>query len=407
MVLGLALGVCACGNDDAPDPAGAEVDNEQAMEPSTADPGATQEDPETPPPSIDPSTLGADPGAGPWEQVPTDRVLEVCGLDPELLAVADSLIERPWGVVRHGQLCHQYYPDGEPASGPAWSVTKTLAATALGAVAFHTRDLERTGPKTGPLSDLDRVDHWLDEVTYNPDAHLAHVMGMVAHTDGLDSMDYDAVGDVQINTLSTVANVALAQVPEVASDFDDLVQNRLFAPLGMENSVWQDGVAEKVMAYGWLTVIPDMLRLGLLLVHNGWWDGEQLLGEEWVYRMTHPSFEEATADYGYLTWLNGTCAPRAINRTFPHGLSTATDCGGDCEQQYDVGVFTAAGLGGQFILGHRGLDLVLAIKDAGEGNSQLVWEAFRPALVAADPVYQGDEEAFCRDYEAGDYAPDL
>ena len=31
----------------------------------------------------------------------------------------------------------------------------------------------------------------------------------------------------------------------------------------------------------------------------------------------------------------------------------------------------------------------------------------RPALVALDPVYQGDDEAFCEDYGAGRYAPDL
>ena len=163
------------------------------------------------------------------------------------------------------------------------------------------------------------------------------------------------------------------------------------------------------MAYGWQTIIPDMLRVGLLLTRNGAWNGERLLSEAWVYGMTHPSFEEATTGYGYLTWLNGSCAPRAINKEFPHGMSTATTCGGfgGCDQQFDVGVFNAAGLGGQFIIGHRGLDLVIAIKDAGEGQGSKAWEAMRPALVALDPTYQGDDAAFCAAYAAGNYAPDL
>lgn len=35
------------------------------------------------------------------------------------------------------------------------------------------------------------------------------------------------------------------------------------------------------------------------------------------------------------------------------------------------------------------------------------WDIFRPALVAADPEYAGDEAAFCEAYARGAYAPDL
>jgi len=36
-----------------------------------------------------------------------------------------------------------------------------------------------------------------------------------------------------------------------------------------------------------------------------------------------------------------------------------------------------------------------------------MWEVVRPAVVAMDPTYAGDEAAFCQAYGAGDYAPDL
>lgn len=57
---------------------------------------------------------------------------------------------------------------------------------------------------------------------------------------------------------------------------------------------------------------------------------------------------------------------------------------------------------------HPGLDLVIAARNFSGGDGPLgLWRAVRPALVALDPVFQGDEEAFCEAYGAGDYAPDL
>jgi hypothetical protein len=36
-----------------------------------------------------------------------------------------------------------------------------------------------------------------------------------------------------------------------------------------------------------------------------------------------------------------------------------------------------------------------------------MWNAVRPALVAHDPTYKGDESAFCEAYAGNRYAPDL
>ena len=48
-----------------------------------------------------------------------------------------------------------------------------------------------------------------------------------------------------------------------------------------------------------------------------------------------------------------------------------------------------------------------AAKKIGSNNQHRVWNAIRPALVALDPTFAGDEEAFCEAYAAGDYAPSL
>jgi hypothetical protein len=62
---------------------------------------------------------------------------------------------------------------------------------------------------------------------------------------------------------------------------------------------------------------------------------------------------------------------------------------------------------GNYIIGHPGLDMVLVVKSIGSNNQHRVWDAIRPAVVALDPMFAGDEEAFCDAYAAGDYAPSL
>jgi hypothetical protein len=60
------------------------------------------------------------------------------------------------------------------------------------------------------------------------------------------------------------------------------------------------------------------------------------------------------------------------------------------------------------IVGHRGLDMVLVAKDLGAiAGSASIWGPVRPALVALDPMFQGDEQDFCAAHGANGYAPDL
>ncbi len=386
-----------------------------------------------------PALKTLDPGTGPWEPVARERVAEECGLDPDLLEQADAVINQPWAIIRYGKLCHEFYPSGEDTVTEVFSTTKTLGSLVTGIAAYETKNLPNTGRKTGPLSDLDRVDHWLDSFTFNPNAHIAHVLAMVAHNPDLSlgqkEHQYDAIGTVQINRLSDVINTVIAQDPErLGSDLEQFTRRFLFEPLAMNNSKWSNNAPNKVFAYSWNAKLSEMARLGLLMLNGGVWNGRRVLDAEWVYKMTHPAFEDSNTGYAYLTWLNASsnhtlggiidlmgqkfqvpldaCAPVAVYAEHPHGLSDSPDCNYDepysCEQQFDVGVWYAAGLGGQVIVGHRGLDLVLVAKSLGGlGGSAAIWDPVRPALVALDPMFQGDEEAFCAAYAANGYAPDL
>jgi len=397
-----------------------------------------------------------DPGTGAWTLVPREAVAEVCRLDVSLLEAADATLQQrnllgvPWALIRYGKLC--YVSRGEAPADEAWSTTKTLGALVLGAVSYATRDLPRTGPETGPLGDEDRVDAWLDHFSYNPDAHIAHVLGMVAHNADLSlgkkTMSYDTVGATQINSLSAIMNAAIAQdSARLGANLEEFTQRFVFGPLGMEKSTWTNGAADKTVGFSWSSTALDMARVGLLMLHGGIWNGERVLSEEYVYRMTHPSFEDANTGYGYLTWLNassnstfgdipgapvgkqhtamnpGPCAPVSVYREHPHGLSDSPDCNYEppysCEgKTYDVGAWAAVGLQGQLIAGHPGLDLVITAKNVtpllsgpdlgfGPDTPKIVWDAVLPAIIAGDPVYKGNTEAFCAAYGSNQYAPDL
>jgi hypothetical protein len=78
-------------------------------------------------------------------------------------------------------------------------------------------------------------------------------------------------------------------------------------------------------------------------------------------------------------------------------------------QMYDSGVWYAAGAGGQYVIGHPGLEMVVVVKDAGMSDAERnrFWNQIVPAIVALDPMFQGDQEAFCEAYGSNRYAPDL
>lgn len=197
------------------------------------------------------------PGQGEWTPVPKAQVAAECGLDPDLLEHADIEIDRAYAVVRYGKLCHEYYPtrlypDGVDETEIVFSAAKTLAGVLTGAAAWRTRALERTGRKTGPLQDSDRIDHWLDEFTFNQDAQVGHVLGMVGQNEDLSSPDldfmYDTAGGVQINRLNDVVAAAIAQDPALGSSVHEFLVGYLFEPLGMRHSDW-DGDARIATTY--------------------------------------------------------------------------------------------------------------------------------------------------------------
>ncbi|HET6336251.1 MAG TPA: hypothetical protein VFG30_23680 [Polyangiales bacterium] len=367
-----------------------------------------------------------DPGKGPWMMATPDE----CKMDP---AMFDDTGIATYAVYRYGKLCHI---KGGDATGMMYSATKTLGGVMAGRAAYVAKDVAKTGPGTGPIVMEDLGTDWIASPSYpRRDATISHVMSMVAAAsssleDSALTWRYDTIGSEAINNMINATEKCIKQVPGMPTSAPMFVKQEIFDKLGMGNSSWGGGA----IATGWSANLSDMGKLATLLLHDGFYGGEQLVSRDWVYRMSHPNFENANTSYGALSWLNhrggaegiggnistganapegDPCAPAAFWPKYPHFLSKATDClatkGPEvCKQMHDIGVFSAQGLNGQFLVMHPGLDIAIVARNFSGGDGPLgLWRAIRPGVVAKDPMFKGDETAFCAAYGAGNYAPDL
>jgi CubicO group peptidase (beta-lactamase class C family) len=121
---------------------------------------------------------------------------------------------------------------------------------------------------------------------------------------------------------------------------------QLFDKLGITNYRWDlqpDGVPE---GSALLYLRPrDMLKLGVLYLQQGQWQGEQLLPTGWVQQMTSRQASSTAGDYGYYFWLR---------------------------QSDGVAYYTAEGDGGQYIAVFPDLEMVVVMT---QGN-YLQWPLY-------------------------------
>jgi CubicO group peptidase (beta-lactamase class C family) len=148
----------------------------------------------------------------------------------------------------------------------------------------------------------------------------------------------------------------------------DFAQKFLMDPLGISPDEWswnQDIYGYNTGGWGFNLTPRDMAKLGYLYLHNGAWEGKQIIPEEWVREslQTHinlgvsfnPPYQHY--GYGYLWW--------------------TTNMGGHP-------VFYALGHGGQYIYILPTLDLVVVITQKTEShNAGDPFEIIRKYFAAA------------------------
>ncbi|GAH81313.1 unnamed protein product, partial [marine sediment metagenome] len=90
----------------------------------------------------------------------------------------------------------------------------------------------------------------------------------------------------------------------------EFAEEHLFSPLGISGVDWTYGPGGNNMGWGDIRMTPhDMAKLGYLYLHEGSWDGEQVLPPTWVAAATGPAVSlppgfPMVDYYGYLWYLN-------------------------------------------------------------------------------------------------------
>lgn len=87
---------------------------------------------------------------------------------------------------------------------------------------------------------------------------------------------------------------------------EEFAEQNLFEPLGITNATWDTDPAG-ISIGGWgLQLTPrDMAKLGYLYLHNGEWDGRQIVSAHWVETATRAHAKVEGSDgggYGYQWW---------------------------------------------------------------------------------------------------------
>jgi len=99
----------------------------------------------------------------------------------------------------------------------------------------------------------------------------------------------------------------------------DFAQEHLFKPLGICDVFWPFD-PQGVNNHGWgdLVVTPhDMAKLGYLYLHEGLWDGRQVVSREWVAAATRKHVTTRAPGhngYGYQWWIGSSGGYSAIGR---------------------------------------------------------------------------------------------
>ncbi len=115
-----------------------------------------------------------------------------------------------------------------------------------------------------------------------------------------------APGAFAYNSLNSYMLSAIVQ-KKTKKTLSDVLAERLFIPLGIEETYWEScplGITKG----GWgLFMRPeDMAKIGQLVMQNGVWNGKRLVSEAWIREATATHVSAASVselyDYGYHIW---------------------------------------------------------------------------------------------------------
>ncbi|MEM7366011.1 MAG: serine hydrolase [Pseudomonadota bacterium] len=229
-----------------------------------------------------------------WETAEPEEM----GMDAATLAsVADTIfdIETRYGflVVKRGRVVYERYKRDVNATNHIFSVTKGLGATLIG-IAEH----------QGLLSTSDRIADWLPvhHPDIAPDAQIRHVLNMTAGSEPAGT-HWAYNSNYILNSLTGILWLASGMSP--ASFYEKNLKQPIQLSFDWPSN---DKGWIQIGSQGPLPVIEathrDIARMGLLWMHGGRWESEQMMSSSFVAEALTSPYPKANGAYGYLWWLN-------------------------------------------------------------------------------------------------------
>ena len=233
-------------------------------------------------------------------------------------------------IVRRGTLVTEAYfpPYTRELMHPVYSIAKSVTSAMTG-IAIH--DGFITGVQEPVLDYFPDVAQTTRD-GYLPDVTIEHLLTMSAgfnrRTLPADLSDKDASFDAARSVLakgvadnpgemffydSGLPHVLSTVIQQTSGlKLSEYARRNLFEPLGITELVWESDPQDITIGGSGLSLRPqDMARLGYLYLHNGEWNGKQIVPADWVQASTtlHMQTKGLTSTsegdgYGYYWWID-------------------------------------------------------------------------------------------------------
>ncbi len=247
-------------------------------------------------------------------------------------------------IIRHGHLVREFYTFNVliPTRFDIWSGTKSFTGTAWGLLLDESRrgalpkgqtvDLDSPAyaflPEGHPLSDARKerilIRHLLTMTSGIPgeeeglagmptatgDGPFEYALGRCPNRFGQWAGQLSGEPGTRWNYSDPAfSHLSLLFANIMGREMADTLQERIFAPIGIENLSWdvQGGsgsIGPHTNAHTGIHVSArELARFGYLMLHKGMWQDEQLVPAWWLDLSTRTS-QTLNPSYGYTWWVN-------------------------------------------------------------------------------------------------------
>ena len=253
---------------------------------------------------------------------PADHGLDAAGLEAAReYAFRPGFNTQGVVVIRGGEIVAEWYAEEKSADSWAasWSVAKSFTSAVTG-IAISDGAISSVD-----TSAADYISEWA-----GTDRASITIKDLLQMNSGLDWDEDYRGGDAEIvrmatgelNQLAFSASIPLIAEPgtrwsyasgdsmllggivEAATgrSMDEYATEKLLEPIGLDQIEWWRDAVGNTLGYCCVdSTSRDFARLGLLYLHNGNWDGVQVVPEQWV-RDTITPVENSNGEYGYQWW---------------------------------------------------------------------------------------------------------